>query len=747
MEKLKSLVPSSIKQMIANSSEDDLPSTCESLLNFFLNLDQFHQVVRDLVDPGSRLCGKNSDAAIELKLKGNQCYLSGDYAKALSFYTQALRIAPVDSIDKDRNLVATLFLNRASLLQKMDLLVECLQDCNRALQISPTYTKAWYRRGKVNASLGNYEDAVQDLIIAKDMEPSSGGKKQIESELKIILDQSKSAGSKFVQKNANNLRVPDEPVQVNLQCVITPDKGRGMASQCDIPESSLVHREEPYAVIILKHCRETYCHYCLNKLPADAIPCTSCSIPLYCSHNCQVLAGGQLLKNFPMKHSSNEILFNKFEEYIAQITRGIDFYPGDEHFFEHKHECQGAHWPMILPSDIVLAGRVLVKCIEQRRACSEGFNLTETLELSHNYLDASPESKLESHIYSIVLLYCIQHSYGFELPINGASISQRGKQSREKILFKLRWLQCTCFDLKLLSLSILQIVILIFQIRVNSMAIVCMKSNDDRPPNQFGDTVPGGTALTSTLEQIRVGQAIYAAGSLFNHSCRPNIHAYFLSRTLIIRTTEFVTSGCPLELSYGPQVGQWDCKDRLQFLEGNYSFRCRCSGCSEVNLSDLVINAFHCINPTCSGIVLDCSVVNCEKQKLKQFPKFPKGSSSESHLQIGKLSCDYIDSVGYLALQKKNRTLDGDPGYCLKCGSYCNLESSCAAVDEAWIYIKRYILLYPIDCMPQLHTASSIKPANCQVRGFNSFKRNLKDCSFRCFEITASIKNNIACMQ
>lgn len=80
-----------------------------------------------------------------------------------------------------------------------------------------------------------------------------------------------------------------------------------------------------------------------------------------------------------MKHSSNEILFNKFEEYIAQITRGIDFYPGDGHFFEHKHECQGAHWPMILPSDIVLAGRVLVKCIEQRRACSEGFNLIETL--------------------------------------------------------------------------------------------------------------------------------------------------------------------------------------------------------------------------------------------------------------------------------------------------------------------------------------------------------------------------------
>jgi hypothetical protein len=54
--------------------------------------------------------------------------------------------------------------------------------------------------------------------------------------------------------------------------------------------------------------------------------------------------------------------------------------------------------------------------------------------------------------------------------------------------------------------------------------------------------------------QIRVGQALYKTGSLFNHSCKPNIHLYFLSRGLIMQTTEFVPTGCPLELSYGPEV-------------------------------------------------------------------------------------------------------------------------------------------------------------------------------------------------
>jgi hypothetical protein len=33
----------------------------------------------------------------------------------LESYSQALRVAPMDAVDMDKNLVATLFLNRASL--------------------------------------------------------------------------------------------------------------------------------------------------------------------------------------------------------------------------------------------------------------------------------------------------------------------------------------------------------------------------------------------------------------------------------------------------------------------------------------------------------------------------------------------------------------------------------------------------------------------------------------------------------
>ncbi|KAF2296955.1 hypothetical protein GH714_013546 [Hevea brasiliensis] len=529
MEKLKSMVPDRLKQIVADSNADDLHSTSSSLLHFLKNLSQFHQMIRDLTDLEAALCAKNKDAALELKQKANKCYSHGDYDTALASYSQALRIAPTDAIDMDKSLVATLYLNRASLFL------------------------AWYRRGKANAALGNYKDAIHDLDVAKNMELSLGGKKQIESELKIIAGQYEGTSYRRVQHIENGLGNLNEPHQINLLCVAMPDKGRGMASPCDIPQASLVHKEEPYA-----------------------------------------LARGETISYYRTKNGIDDILPNNLKEYIAEVTSCSDSDPYVECFPEHKHECLGVHWPAVLPSEIVLAGRILAN------------------------------------------LYLKEET-----------------------------------------------IILVSQIRVNAMAVIRMKSTDVHcPPDQFGKFSHIGDALTSSVDQVPVGKAIYIAGSLFNHSCQPNIHAYFLSRTLFIRTTEHVAAGCPLELSYGPQVGQWGCKDRLKFLEDKYSFRCQCIGCSQLNLSDLVLNAFHCVNPNCDGVVLDGCVSNSELNKLRNFPGVPK-------MQVDELNNAHIDNVDHLVLELSNNSFNIQPGYCLNCGSNCDLEASHKAMRNAWICMER----------------------------------------------------------
>lgn len=208
METLKSAVPDALKQEISNSTPSQLPLTCSSLLDFFHNLPQFHQMIKDLTDPSVALCCKDRNAALETKLKGNECFSKGEYSNALLFYSKALRLAPVDMDDMEINLVALLYVNRASTLQKMGLLLECLRDCSRALRVSPHYAKAWFRRGKANISLGKFEDAIRDLNISLMLEISSSGKRQIEAELKIALDKFKRIGIPRKKTNQNQSEVP-----------------------------------------------------------------------------------------------------------------------------------------------------------------------------------------------------------------------------------------------------------------------------------------------------------------------------------------------------------------------------------------------------------------------------------------------------------------------------------------------------------------------------------------------------------
>ncbi|XP_058786654.1 uncharacterized protein LOC131661214 [Vicia villosa] len=641
MEPLKAAIPEKLKQLIGDSTVHTLRDSCSSLHNFFLHFEPFHQMVAELADPSYALCGKNKETALKYKQLGNQCFSNDDYAKALDYYTQALRRAPFEVGEIENNLIATLYINRATVLHKMNLLVECLRDCNRALQICPSYSKAWYRRGKANVSLGNNRDAICDLNIAKSVESSTGGKKQIESEVKIVLDQSKSANIAVQPRHKeNSLNTVGEMPQIKLQSVSMPDKGRGTVPSHDVSPGSLVHAEEPYATIILKQCRETHCHYCLNDLPADRVPCISCSIPLYCSRQCQIKAGGQM---FRISTEDNHILKNlpcDLGEYAAEVIQYKDCEQKIDDVTEHQHECQGVHWSAVLPSEIVLAGRVLAKFLS--KSSSEDItSFVEKLELSHCYERMPFESKLDSHIYAIVLLYCLKQSYTTIFSIDGISISQA--------------------------------VIVISQIKVNCMTVVRLKSIDAHGLSDQSGGFPfhSSARLTSNVEQVRVGKAIYKAGSLFNHSCQPNVHAYFLSRTLYLRTTKVVAAGCQLELSYGPQVGLWDCKDRQSFLKDEYAFHCQCTGCSEVNLSDIVLNAFRCVNPNCSGAVLESRVLECEKQKIIVIKN------------------DDISEVCLNAFNQNDASVHIQPGHCLKCGSYCDLESSRATVDKALICIKR----------------------------------------------------------
>ncbi|KAG6416010.1 hypothetical protein SASPL_123431 [Salvia splendens] len=864
MEKLKSVIPETLKHKISHSTAADLDSTCSSLLDFFTNLPLFHQLVRDLTDPLVALCGKNKEAALEAKAKGNQCFTDGDYSNALQFYSQALRSAPMDAEDNERNLVATLYLNRASSLHvsfkvmiifkpsmllfstvlyhlvhwddfsaylvfgKLGLFLESLQDCNRGLILSPVYAKVmilgsdtsylyfcfcpctastWFRRAKANSSLGYYEDAINDFGVSMEIETSLSGKRQIENELNQLVDQSRLRTSaiekqhdcsavseklilqflQFAQINSRSY-MTDEPLQVELQCVSTPNKGRGMISLTNIPMASLIHKEDPHGAIILKHCRETHCAFCFKELQADTVPCVSCSIPLYCSLKCQVQAGGEDFLKYKAKYRFKLDLSDDLERHIRNVTSPSFSSPDVKHFAEHRHECQGMHWPAVLPSDVVLAGRVIVKHIEEQAYGGLDHNVHKILDLCQNYGQLSSDTKLEFHVYSIILLCCLQRFYATKLPLNSTKTSE--------------------------------IIMLLSKIRINSMAVVRMKYSDVKQPLNYD--------LTSSVEQKAASLAIdpstavkallllsrlpkipptpnnitavispypsaalasknppdevpFPKLSVASNGQPPKEHEVSIlgettseyglkvpdvfkdpymgivpvsapsspslppppvlefsssshdsserqmkhsakelcfSRSLFgapshkpgnqlavdtdwrsgnrevagpadvedlveeaAEQRENVTAGSEMELSYGPQVGQWDCGKRRMFLKDRYSFICKCSSCAQANLSDLFHGGYRCIKPNCYGVVLDSGVIKYEKEKIGHCERL---SCLQDHVpsddSISKLAHYMYEQTDYHWLE---------PGSCLGCATFCDLQASKKSISKAEVHIQR----------------------------------------------------------
>lgn len=95
-------------------------------------------------------------------------------------------------------------------------------------------------------------------------------------------------------------------------------------SRFDIPQFCVLQ-------IILKRYRKTHCHFCFKQLPPNPISCIGCAIPIYCDESCQRGSCGELS-----------------QEVEGRRWRG-----------EHSHECGGASWSAVLPSDAVLALRLL----------------------------------------------------------------------------------------------------------------------------------------------------------------------------------------------------------------------------------------------------------------------------------------------------------------------------------------------------------------------------------------------------
>lgn len=89
--------------------------------------------------------------------------------------------------------------------------------------------------------------------------------------------------------------------------------------------------------------------------------------------------------------------------------------------------------------------------------------------------------------------------------------------------------------------------------------------------------------LSSTFEQVQLGQGLYPTASLLNHSCDPSTAVSFVGNKLVVRAVQGVKAGAELTLSYGPQKGEQRTTERRKWLWERYTFVCNCAACTGVS--------------------------------------------------------------------------------------------------------------------------------------------------------------------
>ncbi|KAI4165752.1 MAG: hypothetical protein LQ342_000695 [Letrouitia transgressa] len=106
----------------------------------------------------------SADEALALKQKGNKAFAEHDWPKAVDFYTQA-----IEAHDKD----PSFFCNRAQANIKLEAYGYAVADASKAIELDPSYVKAYYRRAVANTAILNSREALKDFKIVVKKEPNS----------------------------------------------------------------------------------------------------------------------------------------------------------------------------------------------------------------------------------------------------------------------------------------------------------------------------------------------------------------------------------------------------------------------------------------------------------------------------------------------------------------------------------------------------------------------------------------------
>jgi len=116
-----------------------------------------------------------------------------------------------------------------------------------------------------------------------------------------------------------------------------------------------------------------------------------------------------------------------------------------------------------------------------------------------------------------------------------------------------------------------------FMIRVARIQSVNSYSFDWWTPRQEGSNDP----INGSANKLKVGSGLLRFGSLFNHSCAPNIDRIVIDNKFVFFVRRPIKEGEQLFISYGPSFIRAPSEWRQEDLKVHFDFICACEACQQ----------------------------------------------------------------------------------------------------------------------------------------------------------------------
>lgn len=147
---------------------------------------------------------KRAEAA-KFKQTGNDAFKAQKFQEAKKEYESGVDFISDDNSKEARDLLHTLYLNLAAVCTKLVEFKKAIEFATKALDINMHSAKAYYRRAMAQAAFGQNEEAVEDLKLAIELEPSDDSLKR---ELQNIRSKMKASLAKEKKMFANMFSKP-----------------------------------------------------------------------------------------------------------------------------------------------------------------------------------------------------------------------------------------------------------------------------------------------------------------------------------------------------------------------------------------------------------------------------------------------------------------------------------------------------------------------------------------------------------